>query len=112
MLTVSLKGAVFNAPIGIYPQEQPIRNQIEVDIEVQVEAAIDTLPLIDYQVLYQIAANAVQQAPPLLEDVVKTIIQEVSGHHPQAQIDVCVRKLNPPMGGVVANCAVRFVKKI
>lgn len=111
MLIVSLKGAVFNAPIGLYPQEIPLHNDIEIDIEVAITALPDALPLIDYEVLYNIAKASVKEHTPLLEDVVKRILNEVEVLHPTAQIDVSVRKLNPPLGTKVKHCEVRFVKK-
>lgn len=111
MLIVSLKGAVFNAPIGLYPQEIPLHNDIEIDIEVSIPAQIDNLPLIDYSVLFNIAKESVAKHNPLLEDVVQYIMKAVTALHFNAGIDVSVRKLNPPLGSKVKYCEVRFVKK-
>lgn len=111
MIFVTLHGARFNAEVGLYTEEKPLRNEIEIDIEVSLEANAGQLPLIDYAVLYDIASNAVAQPAALLESIAEKIITEIKALYAGAAIDVRVRKLNPPMGGQVKYAEVRLLQK-
>lgn len=111
MFLVTLKNARFNASVGLYDEEVPLRNEIEVDITVSLPADIRELPLIDYALLYEVAANAVGAPVKLLESILEKILAGILAIHEHATIDVCVRKLNPPMGGQVAYAEVRFLHK-
>lgn len=101
MLTVSLSGVRFHAPVGLYPQEAFIHNEIEVHLSVSQPAAIDDLPLIDYTVLHGIAATAALQPTALLETIVQRIVAGINDQYPGSRMKVAVRKLNPPMQGQV-----------
>jgi dihydroneopterin aldolase len=101
MLTVSLSGVRFPAPVGLYPQEAFILNEVEIALSVSQKAAIDNLPLIDYTVLHAIAAEAVQQPAALLETLLQRIVTRIETGYPGSRIRVSVRKLNPPMEGQV-----------
>ncbi|RYZ49177.1 MAG: hypothetical protein EOP49_16975, partial [Sphingobacteriales bacterium] len=78
MLTVSLSGVRFHAPVGLYPQEAFIHNEIEMHIAVSQPAPIDDLPLIDYTILHQIAADAVAEPTALLETLVQRIVGRIT----------------------------------
>ncbi|WP_118973155.1 dihydroneopterin aldolase [Taibaiella koreensis] len=101
MLTVSLSGVRFQAPIGLYPQEAFLGNEIELFLSVSQQAAIDNLPLIDYALLHAIAEAAVQEPAHLLETVLQRIVAGVTGAYPGSRIKVAVRKRNPPMAGQI-----------
>lgn len=108
MLTVSLSGVRFHAVLGLYPQESFIHNEIEIHIAVAMEADIDNLPLIDYTILHQIAATAVKEPASLLETVVQRIVTAINGSYPGSKISVAVRKLHPPMQGIVDYSEVKW----
>lgn len=108
MLTVSLSGVRFRAPVGLYPQEAFIHNEVEIFLSVSQEAAIDNLPLIDYTVLHAIAAEAVKEPAALLETLLQRIVNRIEGSYPGSRIQVAVRKLNPPMAGEVAYSEVKW----
>lgn len=101
MLTVSLAGVRFHAPVGLYPQEAFLLNEIEMNISVSRAADIDDLPLIDYTILHSIAANAIQEPAELLETLVQRIVHNIEIQYPGSKLKVAVRKLNPPMQGQV-----------
>lgn len=101
MLTVSLSGVRFSAPVGLYPQEAFTHNELEISVSVAQEAAIDSLPLIDYTVLHSIAAEAVQEPAALLETLLQRIVTRIETTYPGSRLRVSVRKLNPPMAGQV-----------
>lgn len=108
MLTVSLSGVRFSAPVGLYPQEVFVHNEVEIFLSVSQEAAIDNLPLIDYTVLHTIAAEAVLEPAALLETLLQRIVNRVEDAYPGSRLQVAVRKLHPPMAGQVAYSEVRW----
>ncbi len=101
MLTVSLSGVRFRAPVGLYPQEAFIHNEVEISLSVAQEAGIDNLPLIDYTVLHTITAEAVKEPAALLETLLQRIVTRIGTAYPGSKLRVSVRKLNPPMAGQV-----------
>lgn len=108
MLTVSLAGVRFKAPVGLYPQEAFIHNEIEIHISVSQAAAIESLPLIDYTILHAIATKAVSEPTHLLETIVKRIVKSIDQHYPGSKLSVAVRKLHPPMQGQVEYSEVKW----
>jgi len=108
MFTVSLKAARFTAYIGLYPQEEILPNQIEIDIAVSTPAHIDDLPMIDYTELHAVASAAVSEPTGLLETVLQRIVTAIQNSFPGYRLEVAVRKLHPPMGAQVAHCEVKW----
>ena len=108
MLTVSLSGVKFKAPIGLYPQESLIQNDIVIHVSVSVPATIDDLPLIDYTILHQLISEAIQEPTAFLETIVQRIVHKVLEHYPQSKLSVAVRKLHPPMQGEVEYSEVKW----
>ncbi len=108
MLTVSLSGVRFNALLGLYAREAFIPNEIEIHIAVTQAADLHNLPLIDYALLHQIAAAAVKEPASLLETVVQRIVTAIDRQYPGSKMSVAVRKLNPPMQGIVDYSEVKW----
>jgi len=111
MVLVTLNSARFNIIVGLYAEEVPVKNEIEIDIEVSLPASAGQIPLIDYAALYDIACRAVAEPVNLLETIAEKIVAEIIATHNGAAIDVKVRKLNPPMGGQVKYAEVRLLQK-
>lgn len=108
MLTVSLSGVRFKAPIGLYPQEPLIENDIEISVSVSVQALIDELPLIDYTILHQFVSDAMQEPTAYLETILKRIVNRITKQYPEGKISVVIRKLHPPMHGQVDYSEVKW----
>jgi len=108
MLTVSLSGVRFKAPIGLYPQEALTQNDIEIHVSVSVPAAIDDLPLIDYTILHQLINDAVAEPTAFLETIVQRIVHKIEAAYPGSKKNVAVRKLHPPMAGQVDYSEVKW----
>ena len=108
MLTVSLSGVRFHAPVGTYPQEALIYNELELHISVTQKATLTDLPFLNYVTLYQIAKEAVQESPRLLESILQKIVKNISSAYPNTKINVEIRKLNPPLGGEVTYASVQW----
>ena len=108
MLTVSLSGVRFHAPVGLYPQEKFLHNEIEIDLSVYRPADIGDLPLIDYTVLYDITAGAIAEPAELLETILQRIVTAIDHRYPGCKVRVGVRKLHPPMPGQIGYSEVRW----
>jgi dihydroneopterin aldolase len=108
MLTVSLSGVKFKAPIGLYPQEALTQNDIEINISVSIPSLLDELPLIDYTKLHQFAMDAVLEPTALLETIVQRIVYKIESVYPGSKITVAVRKLHPPMQGQIDYSEVKW----
>ena len=99
MLTVSLSGLRFFAPIGLFPQEKALKNEIEVQLSVSKSMAAPDSELLDYGVLYAIVSEEMQQEEDLLESVIKRIVTRLEVQFPGCHICLALRKLHPPFGG-------------
>ena len=103
-MKISLNGAEFFAYHGVYPGEQKIGNCFLVDIDVAFtpETVItdDNLSsTVNYQELYEIAAEQMKHPRKLIETVAQGILDDVKDAYPAVEfIMVTVKKLNPPMG--------------
>jgi dihydroneopterin aldolase len=108
MLTVSVMNALFNEPVGLYPQEAHTMNKIQVDLRVSVPADIQQLPLIDYTVLYSLLKEVMQQPHKTLETIVRDVYAKIKGLQDESKVSISVRKLNPPISGIVDYMEVSF----
>jgi dihydroneopterin aldolase len=108
MLTVALSGIRFHAPVGAYPEEALIYNELELHISVQQKAALSALPFLDYAMLYKIAKEAVMGPSKYLENILQKIVKNISELYPNTKINVEIRKLNPPLGGEIAYSSVQW----
>lgn len=108
MLTVSLAGMRFNAPVGLYPQEPFVQNELEIHVSVARDASLAQLPFLDYAMLYTMVQSALAEPAQLLETVIQRIAEAITIQWPQTKISVSIRKLNPPMGGQIAYAEVKW----
>jgi len=108
MLTVSLCGARFTAPVGLYPQELLLGNELEIHLSVRQETPTEQLPLIDYEVLYQIVSEEIKVPETLLEYLIQRIVAAISAKYPDVAVSLAIRKLHPPFGGRVAYAEVKW----
>jgi dihydroneopterin aldolase len=112
MIKVGLHGAEFFARHGYYNEEQVLGNYFIVDIEVTFEpqnATIDDdlVNTLNYERLYQIAAEQMEHPQKLLETVAQTIANKTMQSFPYIiNLKVMVKKLTPPLKGKVAASSV------
>lgn len=104
--TVALRGLVFFAYHGYYPEERKIGNRYGADIYVRTnlqQAGIhDRLgDTINYETLYAIAKEEMEKPAQLLEHLGERIVQQIFNRFSGAsQVKVVIRKYNPPIGGI------------
>ena len=106
MGTIALEGLEFFSYHGFYDEEQKIGNKYAVDIVVTTDfseaAQRDRLSAtVNYEELYRITVNVMQQPARLLEHIAYQIIQEIRVKYADLHtVEVSVSKFNPPIGGV------------
>jgi 7,8-dihydroneopterin aldolase/epimerase/oxygenase len=108
-MIVALHGAEFFAYHGLYPEEQYTGNCFIVDIEVEFEPSAtggistdDLNDTVNYEDLYDIANQRMQQPQKLIETVATFIVEDIKARYTLAQkITVSIKKLNPLAGAKV-----------
>lgn len=108
---IELENARFFAYHGFYPEEQILGNEYYLSIKTQYNfAELETEELdhtVNYEVLYQIAEDAMSKPKKLLETVANDILNEITGRFPVVNlVEVSIVKVNPPFGGDKANAKV------
>ena len=106
--TVKLVNAVFYAHHGVMQEEHRIGGRYEVDVAMTLdfeEAARtdDLVHTVDYDRVYQLVQEiVVRNRFYLIEKLAVLIAREIRGAYPLLNnIEVTVRKRNPPVGGAV-----------
>ena len=104
MIKIALHGAEFFAYHGFYPEEQILGTSFIVDIEVSFTPAADVKAdeiedTVNYEHLYEIAREEMQQPKKLIETVAQGILDKIKVKYNYVDaIEVSIKKLNPPLG--------------
>ncbi len=103
MLTVSLHGICLYAPYGLYPQEQLLLNEFEIDVDVWLpHDDVDPWPFVDYTRINDTVRKVFDVPASLLENLVQHIHIELRSQFPAAEkIKITLRKYHPAMNGEV-----------
>ena len=111
MHTLRLKNAVFYAHHGTRQEEQRTGGRYEVDVCMDLDfsaaaEADDLARTVDYERVYSVVQDAVlNNRFSLIERLAYLIAQKILRVYPiVVQIEVTVRKTNPPIGGP-SDCA-------
>lgn len=113
---ILLEGLEFHAYHGLYPHERESGNWFEVDISVEtdfsVAAATDELSgTVNYETLFRIVKDEMDQPSKLLETVAEKIINDVLAQLPAAMnVQLSISKLNPPIGGKCKKATIMVAK--
>jgi len=114
---ISLEGIEFFAYHGFLDEEQKIGNKYSVDISVKVDFSLaaesDKLrETINYEELYKIIRNEINQPSRLLEHIGKRIIDSCLVQFAQITlVTVSISKFNPPIGGVCQRAKVTLSRE-
>lgn len=114
---ISLEGLEFHAFHGVYPHERESGNWFEVDIAVETDfsraATTDELAgTVNYEALFRIVKEEMEQPSKLLETVTEKIAQDVLESFPGVlSVELTVSKLNPPIGGKCKKASVSLMKR-
>jgi len=113
---IRLNGMEFYAYHGCCREEQLTGNHFLVDItmDTDMEKASESDDLHDalnYAEVYELVKQEMTVRSHLLEHVIARILDRLFEQFPQLeQAEVCVTKLNPPVGGQVRSVSVIFTK--
>ena len=104
METLTLKSLQFHAYHGYYPREREEGNDFEIDLifsaNLRQAGASDNLgDTVDYQKVTQVAASVMEgESVKLIETLAKQIGDRLFEQFPEVEaLEVCVRKLSPPL---------------
>ena len=112
LYTIDLKGMEFRAFHGCYDLEQKVGNRFVVELRITtelgsvadedaVEKAVNDLTV------YEIVCDVMRNTCRTIEAVSQNIIRAVKENYPQIiEIECCVAKLAPPLGGKVGRVSV------
>ena len=115
LVTISLNYLRFWAFHGVYEEERKVGNDYEVNVEVSFYTRKKITHLkqtADYSRLHAIISDEMQKPRMLLETFLMELAEAVHNEFPELKkIDVSIRKLHPPIPGIVGNVAVRYSKE-
>ncbi|MCO6463955.1 MAG: dihydroneopterin aldolase [Saprospiraceae bacterium] len=110
---IAIEGAAFFAHHGYYEEEQRAGNHFIIDAEVTMDhhhAASDEIHhTVNYEAIYQICKQEMQQTHKLLETVVFNILTRFkSEFYAISSAKVRLTKLGPQLGGPVEKSVVEM----
>jgi 7,8-dihydroneopterin aldolase/epimerase/oxygenase len=114
---IALEGLEFHAFHGVYPHERESGNWFEIDIAVEADfsdgAAQDDLRgTVNYETLFRLVKEEMEQPSKLLETVAEKIVNDVFIQLPAvSMVELKISKLNPPIGGKCKKASVGIVRK-
>ncbi|MBR5281619.1 MAG: dihydroneopterin aldolase [Alistipes sp.] len=112
LYTIDLKGMEFRAFHGCYDLEQKVGNRFVVELRITTElgsvADEDAVEkAVNYLTVYEIVRDVMRNTCRTIEAVSQNIIRAVKENYPQiVEIECCVAKLAPPLGGKVGRVSV------
>ncbi len=105
MSKIEIKNMEFYAFHGCFEQERQIGTNFVVDISFETDSLLaentdNVDDTVDYSKVYLLVKEEMQKSSRLLEHIARRIINRVKSDFPSiGNITVCVKKLNPPVGG-------------
>lgn len=111
---IALEGMEFYAHHGYYVEERKRGKNYLIDLFVESNiissgASDDLDDTINYEILYTICKEEMDQAKHLIEAVAKSIADRIHVQYPQVKaLEVKVKKLAPELGGPVDNAHVIY----
>jgi dihydroneopterin aldolase len=115
MLKISLNKVRFFAYHGLYPGEDIVGGQFEVDLHIRilernlVNSLVDT---INYETLFNIVRERMEITTPLLETIAMDVAATIKQKFPRVmEINITISKLNPPIPNFQGAVSVSYEKK-
>lgn len=112
LYTIDLQDMEFRAYHGCYDLEQKVGNRFNVALtitthlgDVAQEDAVEKA--VNYLTVYEIVEGQMKVTQRTIERVAQNIINAVKSHFPQiVEVECCVAKLAPPLGGKIGRVSV------
>ena len=115
MAEIKLEGMSFFAHHGYYTHEQVRGGNylVDVSLEIDIEQAAlhdDLQGTVNYEVIYRICSDIMDQPVKLIETVAYRIAHELRKTFPDvAKIQVVIQKLTPELGGTVHSARITYI---
>ena len=112
--SVGITDALFNAPIGWFPEERILKNDLLVSVYatyiLSEKLNGDELnATIDYMQLHKICEKVLKKEAKLLETAAQQIMDRALELFPQVQsLQVTIKKLNPPVKAQIKHSFVQL----
>jgi 7,8-dihydroneopterin aldolase/epimerase/oxygenase len=110
--TIALEGMHFHAYHGFYEEEQIMGNDYSLDVSVMIDTTSasetdDLYKTVNYETIYEISKMVMAEKATLLETITERIIDALKRQFNNIQeVKVCLKKINPPLGGHVDSVSV------
>ena len=114
MAEIKLEGMAFYAHHGYYTHERTRGNNYHVDVTIETDidkAALhdDLHQTINYEIIYRICSDVMDQPCKLIETVAFRIAHEIKKSFPKVKnIRVAIHKMKPELGGPVHSAQVVY----
>ncbi len=115
MIQVHLHDLHFHAFHGIHPEEKILGNEYIINISAgfhEVSEVIHSIAdTINYADIYNIILERMNVPTPLLETVIMEIGNEIHREFPELRsINISIKKLHPPIEGIIGSAGVTWQK--
>lgn len=82
MPVIAIEGMVFHAPVGVYPSEKLLGNDLEVSVKIALQESVtahedDLAYTVDYEAIYALVRKIIAEPVNLLETAVSRIITAI-----------------------------------
>lgn len=115
MITIQLNQLLFDAYHGMHEEEQVLGSTYEVNCRIvfaETGKITQVGETVNYVSIYEIIANHMKFPIPLLETLAMEIGQEIHQIFPELKsIEVCIKKLQPPIQGFRGSVGVCWHKE-
>jgi len=115
--TIELKSLRFFAEHGMYQEEMLVGNDFEVDLSIGTRAPKKIVTSVEQTVNYVEVYRIVQEVFAVRKLLLETCAMEIAERVEEAftdieSIEVCIRKLNPPITNFSGSVAVTYSKNL
>ena len=116
MIHIALDGMEFHGYHGVHQEEKKLGGKyiLDVGLDARVEDACtsdDLEDTIDYEAMYARIVKAMDEPCHLLEHLAHVIARDLLAADDRIErADVTIRKIQPPMPGIIRSAAVRVVE--
>ncbi|MEY3922331.1 MAG: Dihydroneopterin aldolase [Bacteroidota bacterium] len=102
-----------------YHGVHPLENEVGTNFQIGIKIDIDDIPIrvledtVDYEKVYLLVKEEFKKTEQLLEVLADRIIQTISSNfHQIIQIEISIKKLNPPIPSFQGTVGIKKLKKI
>lgn len=117
MAVIAMRGMEFYAYHGCFQEEQIIGTRFLVDVSIKADTSLadrtdDLSQTINYQSVYDVIKREMEIKSNILENVAYRIWHAIVSEFDVIHVSVEVKKLNPPLGGMIESVSVKYAKTI